>query len=91
MNTVKISARLLSGPIIDLLKINEQLKEMGLPPYFLGGGGFNVEYRVAEKPRYIWSWSPLGMRLSEVYLYYMPRIMPGAEPTKDDEITVKLC
>ena len=90
MTPVAIAARLLGGSISDLHDVNADLKSAGYPPYYLGGAGFNVEYRLANTPRWVVRWWPPGSRLSEIYLYYMPEIPAGQEPTADDEITVSL-
>ena len=90
MDPVAIAANLLYGSLTDLHKVNDNLKESGYPPYFLGQSGFNVEYRLANKPRWVIRWWPPGVRLSQLYLYYMPDIPKGQEPTQEDEITVDL-
>ena len=89
LNELVILRRLLSGPTDVLDRINEELQSKGLPPYYLGLGGFSVEYRIANKPRFLWKWKSLSLELDELYLYYMPPI-EGREPTKEDEIVLKL-
>jgi hypothetical protein len=90
MNPVSIAARLLTGPVADLEAINEKLVQRGFPRYFLGESGFNIQYRIANKPRYVFSWWPPGARLAEFYLFYMPNIPAGREPTTEDEIVIRL-
>lgn len=65
----RIAARLLNGPVSDLNEINAQLARKQLPEYYLGGAGFNIEYRIANKPRYVWNWRAFKAELAEFYLY----------------------
>lgn len=74
----------------DLDRINQSLAGWGLPKFYLGGTSFNTQYRIANKPRYVWRWFPPGMKLSQFYLYYMPNIEPGTEPQPSDEIVISL-
>lgn len=86
----QIAARLLIGPVQDLVEINAQLVAQGKPEYYLGGAGFNVEYRMANKPRYVWRWWPPDAVLSEFYLYHLPSIPDDRAPDLRDEIVIQL-
>jgi len=85
----RLAIRLLQGPGSDLLEINRQLEQRGLPPYYLGGAGFNIDYRVANPPRYGGRWWPPGLALAQFYLYYLPPL-EGREPTRADEIVIDI-
>lgn len=86
----RIASKLLAGPISDLYAINDELRRQHrLPDYYLGGAGFDVRYRIANKPRYVWSWSSFGLKLAQFYLYYLPPL-EGREPTAADEIVIEL-
>lgn len=90
MNSIAIAAKLLTDHLPELRKVNEELERLGHPPYYLGGAAFNVEYRLANTPRWVFRWWPPGVRLAQIYLYYIPGIPAGQEPTSANEITVSL-
>lgn len=85
----KIAARLLTGPETDKDLINAELAALGLPPYYLGEHGLNVEYAIANTPRRVWSWRKFDLEMTRFYLHYLPPLN-GREPTLADEITIKL-
>ena len=85
-----IAAKLLVGPVQDLNEINAQLRAQNKPDYWLGGAGFNVEYRIANQPRYVWRWWPPDLVLSEFYLYHLPSVPEGRAPDLRDEIVIQL-
>lgn len=90
MTPVQITTKLLNDSLNELDGVNADLEARGYPAYFLGQSGFNIEYRLANTPRWVFRWWPPGLRLSQIYLYYMPEIPEGQEPTRANEITVKL-
>jgi hypothetical protein len=89
VTAAKIAARLLTGPETDKEAINADLRRRKLPPYYLGEHGLNVEYEIANKPRYVWNWRQFDLVLAQFYLYYLPPLQ-GREPTQADEIVIEL-
>ncbi|MEM1155127.1 MAG: hypothetical protein AAGI44_13395 [Pseudomonadota bacterium] len=86
----KIAARLLTGPDSDRDLINKALRDRGLPPYYLGEHGLNVEYQIANTPRRVWSWRKFDLVMVQFYLYYLPNIPEDREPNINDEIVLQL-
>lgn len=57
-----------------LFEVNRKLKEQSYPPFYYGNLMFNTEYRIDNdtKPRFIGTWFPPFVKLSQFYLKYMP-------------------
>lgn len=62
-----------------LFKLNKWLADQNYPFFWQGGRMFNTEYRLWPKPRYVFTFRPPFLRLTEIYLSYRP----GTDDQKD--------